>query len=364
MNTPRGLRAYGWTDALQHDFKAYADQGLVPARVIVQQRNLYRLAAESGETEGRISGRFAHEAAEGGYPVTGDWVAVELKADAAVIAKVLPRSTVFTRMAAGTGKEMQVVAANVDMALLAASLNADLNLRRLERYLATAYESGAQPVFLLTKADACEDPTPLLADVEAIALGVPVLAVSVRTGQGLAELSTLLAPGKTAVLLGSSGVGKSTLVNALAGAELMATKSIREDDARGRHTTTHRELILLPCGALILDTPGMRELALWDAEAGVAAAFAETTAEVDLLAQGCRFRDCAHDKEPGCAVQAAVANGTLDPERWRSFQKLQRELAHAVRKEDPLAAAVERKRWAVVHKSGRARMKAKREMDD
>lgn len=364
MTSQTGLTPYGWSDALQHEFEPYADQGLVPARVLVQQRNLYRLVTGDGEIEGRISGRFAHEALDGGYPVTGDWVAVELKADVAVIAHILPRATAFTRMAAGTAKDRQVVAANVDTALLAASLNADLNLRRLERYLATAYESGAAPVILLTKADACDDPDPLIAEVEAIAVGVPVLAVSVRTGQGLPELSALLAPGKTAVLLGSSGVGKSTLVNALAGAELMATKAIREDDARGRHTTTHRELILLPSGALILDTPGMRELALWDAEAGVAAAFADTTAEVELLAQGCRFRDCAHEREPGCAVQAALADGSLDAERWRSFQKLQRELAHTVRKEDPLAASAERKRWAALHKAGRARMKSKREIDD
>jgi len=358
------LSSYGWSPALQHDFQSYADQGLVPARVIVQQRNLYRIITEGGEIEGRISGRFARDAEEGGYPVTGDWVAVEMKGDAAVIAHVLPRTTAFTRMAAGTAKDMQVVAANVDMALLAASLNADLNLRRLERYLATAYESGAAPVILLTKADACDDPDPLIASVEAVAFGVPVLAVSVRTGEGLEALSALLAPGKTAVLLGSSGVGKSTLVNALAGVEKMATREIREDDARGRHTTTHRELILLPSGALLLDTPGMRELALWDAEAGLAAAFAESTAEIERLAEGCRFRDCAHDREPGCAVQAAVANGTLDPERWRSFQKLRREVAHGVRKEDPVAAAAERKRWAAIHKAGRARTRAKREIDD
>ncbi len=266
-------------------------------------------------------------------------MAAELKGGAAVISHVLPRATAFTRMAAGTAKDMQVVAANVDVALLAASLNADLNLRRLERYLATAYESGAQAVVLLTKADACDDVETLVASVQNVALGVPVLAVSVRTGQG-------------------------TLVNALAGTERMATKEIREDDGQGRHTTTHRELILLPSGVLILDTPGMRELALWDSEAGVAAAFAETTAQVDELAEGCRFRDCAHDREPGCAVQAALADGTLDAERWRSFQKLQRELAHTVRKEDPLAAAAERKRWAAVHKAGRARMKSKREVDD
>jgi ribosome biogenesis GTPase len=358
------LSTYGWSDALQHQFTPFADQGLVPARVTVQQRNLYRLATDAGEMEGRISGRFAHEARDGGYPVTGDWVAVEMKGDAAVIAAILPRATAFTRMAAGTAKDMQVVAANVDMALLAASLNADLNLRRLERYLATAYESGAEPVFLLTKADACDDVEALVASVQEIAAGVPVVAVSVRTGQGLAELSSLLAPGKTAVLLGSSGVGKSTLVNALAGVEKMATKEIREDDAHGRHTTTHRELILLPSGALILDTPGMRELALWDAEAGVAAAFAAITAEVEQIALGCKFRDCAHGKEPGCAVRAALQDGTLDAERWRSFQKLQGELAHEHRKEDPRAAIENKKVWISRHKAARAWMKTKRGIDD
>ncbi|HZZ32081.1 MAG TPA: GTPase RsgA, partial [Phenylobacterium sp.] len=197
------LGAYGWSGALQHDFEPFAAQGLVPARILVQQRSLYRLVVETGELEGRLSGRFTHEAADGSYPVTGDWVAVELKDDIAVIAAVLPRSTAFTRMAAGTAKDMQVVAANVDVALLAASLNADLNPRRLERYLATAYASGAEPVILLTKADACADPEPLIESVRTVASGAPVLAISVRTGQGLVELSALLAPGKTAVLLGS-----------------------------------------------------------------------------------------------------------------------------------------------------------------
>lgn len=358
------LSTYGWSQARQHDFTSFADRGFVPARVVVQQRGLYRLITELGEVEGRISGRFAHEAAAGAYPVAGDWVAADLKADVAVIVHVLPRTTAFTRAAAGTSNDRQVIAANVDVALLVASLNADLNVRRLERYLATAYESGATPAIVLTKADACEEPQSLIAEVEAIAFGVEVIATSARTGQGLARLSALLRPGETAVVLGSSGVGKSTLVNALAGAELMATKAVRENDARGRHTTTHRELVLLPSGALILDTPGMRELALWDAEAGVAAAFAQTTAEVERLAVNCRFRDCAHGSEPGCAVQAALAEGVLDADRLRSFQKLQRELAYAARREDPLTAAAERKRWAAVHKAGRKRTKAKREVDD
>ena len=207
------------------------------------------------------------------------------------------------RKAAGGGGVAQVVAANVDVALLVASLNADLNPRRIERYLATAWESGASPVVVLTKADLCEDCDTLKARIEAVAIGVPVHAVSVVTGEGLARLSESLAPGQTAALLGSSGVGKSSLVNALAGASLMATRAIREDDARGRHTTTHRQLVLLPNGRLVLDTPGMRELGLWDADAGVAATFAD----IEALAAACRFKDCAHGTEPGCAVQAALA---------------------------------------------------------
>jgi ribosome biogenesis GTPase len=358
------LSAYGWSPALQHDFTRFAAQGLVPARVTVQQRGRFRLVTERGETESRISGRFAHEAAEGDYPVTGDWVAVELKADVAVIQHVLPRATVFTRKAAGPSGAVQVVAANVDVALLAASLNADLNLRRLERYLATAYESGARPVIVLTKADACDDVATLVADVEAIAFGASVIACSGVTGEGLDELSAHLPAGRTAVLLGSSGVGKSTLVNALAGSDLMVTQAIREDDAHGRHTTTHRELILLPSGALILDTPGMRELALWEAETGVETVFADIAAEVEAIGEACRFRDCTHGREPGCAVQAALADGTLSADRWQSFGKLQAELAYEHRKADPRARAESRKVWISRHKAAKARMKAKREPDD
>jgi len=357
------ITSYGWSERLQRDFQPFAARGLVPARVIVQQRGLWRIAGGFGEAEARVSGRFAHEAPDGGYPVTGDWVAAEAAPGAALIHAVLPRRTVFERREAGPTGGLQVLAANVDTALLAASLNADLNLRRLERYLASAYQSGAEPVVVLTKADLCGDVAAALAAVQAVAPGVPVLPVSAASGDGLAALEALLSPGETAVLLGSSGVGKSTLVNALAGAALMDTQAIREGDARGRHTTTHRELIRLPSGALILDTPGMRELGLWDAAAGVGQVFADVAAEVTALAEGCRFRDCAHEREPGCAVRAALADGRLDEARWRSFRKLGRELAHEVRRQDPVAREAERKRWIAIHKSARTHMRDKRRFE-
>jgi len=350
------LTTYGWSERLRQDFQPYAAQGLVPGRVTVQQRGLMTVITEAGEVEARPMGRLVKASKEGGLPVAGDWVAIDDKVDPPSIHAVLPRATAFKRWAAGPAGGLQVMAANVDVAFLAASLNADLNLRRLERYLAAAYESGAEPVIVLTKADACADVAAAVTEVEAIAFGVPVIAVSAVTGQGLDALGAHLLPGRTAVLLGSSGVGKSTLVNALSGHERMATGEIREDDARGRHTTTHRELILLPSGGLILDTPGMREFGMWDANAGIA----QTFGDLEALAEGCRFRDCGHGAEPGCAVRAAVEAGTLDEDRLASWRKLQREMAHERRKEDPLARQEERKRWAAIHKTSRAWIKQKR----
>ncbi|CAN5882332.1 ribosome small subunit-dependent GTPase A [soil metagenome] len=351
------LNAYGWSEKLQAQFQTHAERGLTPGRVTVQQRGLYRLATPDGDLSAELSGKLAHEAGEGGYPVAGDWVACATRASegAATIHAVLPRSSVFVRKASGPNVAPQTVAANVDIVLLTASLNADLSLRRLERYLAVAWESGAQPVVGLTKADACEDVDALVAQVESIAFGCPVYAVSAVTGQGLDALAALLGPGQTAVLLGSSGVGKSTLVNALAGQALMATQGIIEEGARGRHTTTHRELILLPSGGLVLDTPGMRELGLWDNAAGFAAAFGD----IEALAAQCRFHDCAHRTEPGCAVRAALEDGSLDEDRWRSFGKLQRELAHLDLKDDPLARAEVRRVWIHRNKAARAHLKHK-----
>lgn len=352
------LTTYGWSPALQDHFAPFAAQGLVAGRIIVQQRGGYRLATEAGEIDARASGTLLKAASDTERPAAGDWVAVEPRPGetTALVRAVLPRRSAFIRKASGPRGGAQVVAANVDVALLVASMNADLNLRRLERYLATAYESGADPVVVLTKADLSDDPAAVVAEVEAIAFGVPVLAVSAKSGAGLEALRAQVAPGRTAVLLGSSGAGKSTLVNALLGEARMATADIREDDARGRHTTTRRELVLLPGGGLILDTPGMRELGLWDAEAGVSATFED----VEALAGRCRFSDCSHGGEPGCAVQAAIAAGDLPQARLAAYAKLQAELAYERRREDPRAAQENRKLWISRHKAARAWMKQKR----
>jgi len=351
------INLYGWSDRDGQAFAPSAAQGYVPGRVVVQQRGLYTLVTAHGELRAQLAGRFVHEALEGGHPVVGDWVAVAARPveGAATIHAILPRRTIFVRKAADTVQTMQVVAANVDVAFLVASMNADFNLRRLERYLATAWQSGARPVVVLTKADLCDAPDDIVAAAESVAFGTPVLAVSAVTGAGMAELAVHLRPGETCVLVGSSGAGKSTLVNAFAGTERMATAGIREDDARGRHTTTHRELVRLPGGALILDTPGMRELGLIDAEEGLGAAFDD----IEALAQVCRFSDCGHGSEPGCAVRGALETGQLDPDRWRSFQKLQRELAHQDRKEDRVARAAEKRRWIALNKAYRTGQKIK-----
>jgi ribosome biogenesis GTPase / thiamine phosphate phosphatase len=347
------LITYGWSDALQHDFAPFAAQGLSPARVALQHRGRYGLITEAGEIAGVPAGRLQHEAALGGLPAAGDWVAVQSPEGGglAVIRHVLPRRTAFVRKAAGTGEAPQVVAANIDLAFLVLGLDDDFNLRRLERYLAAAWESGARPVVLLTKADACGDAAGLVEETRRAALGVDVLLVSAISGEGLDEVRRRLAPGVTAVLIGMSGVGKSTLVNALLGEDRLATGAVREADGRGKHTTTHRELVRLPAGGLILDTPGMRELAFWDPGGGVSTAFAE----IEALAEQCRFRDCRHATEPGCAVRAAREAGELGDDRWRGYVKLQRELDHLDRKDDPVAREAWRKRWIHIAKANRKR---------
>lgn len=344
------LESYGWSEELQTQFLPFATKGLIPGRVIVQQRGHYILATQFGDITAQISGRYARSAEDGAFPVAGDWVAAlhRTKEKTATITDILPRSSAFIRKVAGKVESGQVMAANVDFALLVAPLNSDINARSLERFLATAFESGAKPVLVLTKADLCDDTLTKKAQAEVLAPGIAVHIVSAITRDGLDHLMTAIGSHKTAVLLGNSGAGKSSLLNAMAGQTLMATRAIREHDARGRHTTSHRELVLLPSGILLLDTPGIRELGLWNAETGVAATFDD----IEELARQCRFSDCSHTNEPDCAVQAALKTGALGQERWQSYQKLQQELE--------LRAKGEAEKAKALSKSASAQAKRKR----
>ncbi len=349
------IESLGWSDDLTAAFEPHRAAGLVPGRVAVQHRGQYEVLSELGELRADVAGRMIHEAAaDADLPVVGDWVAIAARPGegAGTIQAVLPRRTRISRKTPWLAAKEQVLATNVDTVMLATSLNDDLNLRRLERYLTTAWDSGADPVVVLTKSDLHPDPEAARLEVEAIAYGVPVIVVSARTGAGLDDVAAVVKPGRTLVLLGSSGVGKSTLVNTLAGEELLATNEIRQD-GRGRHTTSHRELVLLPSGGLVIDTPGLRELQLWDASQGLE----ETFDDVTSLFADCRFTDCAHDQEPDCAVRAALADGTLDAERWESYQKLERELEHLERRVDKRLRSEARKEWA---KRGREGLEAMR----
>jgi ribosome biogenesis GTPase len=322
----------------------------VPARVAVEHRGQYVVYSERGELRVHVPGRLRYEGAD---VAVGDWVAI---ADDAVIQAVLPRRSAVVRNAAGFATTSQTLAANVDVAFVVTSLGPDVEPRRIERYLVSIWETGATPEIVLTKADRLEDPWPLVAEVESVALGVPVHVVSAVTGQGCDALRARLQPGTTAVLLGSSGVGKSTLVNLWAGEELLATNETRADDDEGRHTTTHRELILLPGGGIVIDTPGLRELQLWDVGQE---ALDATFADVEELAAECRFNDCSHSSEPGCAVLAALASGELARERFDSWRKLQRELRAVAIRHDARLRREERRRWQLVVRDARARAKAK-----
>jgi ribosome biogenesis GTPase / thiamine phosphate phosphatase len=363
---PAGLAELGWDPGWATAFLPYDAAGLRPARVVAAHRDAWVVAQPShpDDADAIVSGRFRHEAlGPGDLPAVGDWVATT-PADPGsplVIQAVLPRRTAFTRSAgeertAGKLVAEQVLAANVDIAFVVAGMDGDFNLRRLERYLAVAWSGGSTPVIVLNKADVADDAEGLRVAAEAIAPGVEVRAVSALTGTGVDALRDAhLARGRTAVVLGSSGVGKSTLVNALVGSERQRTGAVREDDSRGRHTTTHRELVRLPGGALLIDTPGIRSLGV----AGLSDGLGPTFADIADLALRCRFSDCRHDGEPGCAVQAALADGTLAEERLASHRKLEREAAHVARASDPLLRAEERRKWRAIHVSVNQHMKRK-----
>jgi ribosome biogenesis GTPase len=354
------LTTLGWDARLREEFEPHRTAGLVPGRVAVQHRGAWDVISEVGELRVDVAGRVRHEAAESAeLPVVGDWVAVAARPDEAsgTIQAVLPRRTKFSRKTAWQAAEEQVLVANVDVVFVVTSLNDDLNLRRLERYLTLAWESGASPVIVLTKADLTDDPAPLVAAVESVAYGVPVVPTSTVTGIGLDAVGAFLPAGVTGALLGSSGVGKSTLVNSLLGEDVLETREIREEGRgyKGRHTTTRRELIVLPDAGVIVDTPGMRELQLWAADEGLEEAFDDVT----VLFAECRFSDCAHETEPDCAVRAALEEGTLSSERWESYRKLERELEHLERRLDKRAQAEARRRWRAISRDAAARMRMK-----
>lgn len=350
----------GWDDAWGEAFARLTSAGQLPGRVVAAHRQRWLVAHEGGERAAVLAGRLRFaDGSDDVLPTVGDWVVVDPGAGGeegvSRIAGVLPRRSAFRRGAAGTATRAQTVAANVDLALVVTALSGDLNPRRLERYLALAWESGALPLVVLSKAELCTDLPAALAVAASAAPGVEVLPVSAVTGEGIDRLVAHLRPGRTAVLLGSSGVGKSTLANALLGEERLRTGSVR-DDGKGRHTTTHRELLRLAGGALLIDTPGMREVALWGGGEGVDAAFGD----VDELARGCRFGDCRHEAEPGCAVGAAVREGRLDPARLESWHTLRRELAYLERRRDEAAASEARGRDRAAQRALRAHLRRKR----
>jgi len=359
------LSELGWNDELADNL----EPGLLPGRVAAVHRGAFDIWTAGGSVRSRLPGRLLHD----GLDVTvGDWVGLSLGTPPAksgerpmaagggpvgdgLVRAVLPRRSAIVRNAASDQHRLthgQTLAANVDVAFVVSSLGPDLEPRRIERYLVTIWESGASPEIVLTKADRHDDPWELVAEVEAVALGVPVHVVSAVTGQGCDALRARLPAGTTSVLLGSSGVGKSTLVNRWLGDEVMATKETREDDDEGRHTTTHRQLLVLPGGGLVIDTPGLRELQLWDVGS---AALDATFADVEELAADCRFGDCTHTHEPECAVLAAVETGGLPRERLHSWRKLQRELRAIESRQNVLLRKEETRKWKLRAREAQAR---------
>ena len=345
------LEHLGADSATFRAFERYAAQGLMLARVALSSRDQYRLFTASGECAAEASGALWHGTPNpAGMPVVGDWVAARMAGpEQATVEAVLPRHTILSRRAPGRREDQQPIAANIDLVFLVCGLDGDFNLRRLERYLTLAAESRVAAVVVLNKSDLCANLPSRLTETMAVARGAPVVPATTQRSGGLRELTAFLAPRRTVALLGSSGVGKSTIVNRLLGEERLRTAKVRPSDSRGRHATTHRELMPLPAGGALIDTPGMRELQLWAGTESVQSVFEEISA----IAARCRFRDCGHAGELGCAVETAVRIGTVAPERWESYRKLRAEARRHEELADPFLAQQRKRQLKQIHKAAR-----------
>ena len=349
MSDFKSLEKYGWEEFFRKDFEQYSKNNYTAGRVAIENKSNFNLYTVHGELTGEISGRFHYNAkATSDYPAVGDWVVIRIipGESKAIIEHVLRRKNKFSRKAAGDTTDEQIIAANADLIFIVTSLNQDINLRRIERYLTLASENNAVPVLILSKSDVCENEEEKISEVSSIAAGIDIHSISAKENIGIEELKKYFSDNRTVAVVGSSGVGKSTLINCLTGSDEMEVSEIGLYKDKGRHTTSHRELLLIEGGGLIIDTPGMREIQLWEGNEGMG----ETFADVEEISVMCRFTDCRHDTEPGCAIKKAIEEGILTEERFNNYVKLQKEVRYFEIKQDKRAQIEEKKKWKKLRK--------------